>query len=58
MVAGGREQMFSGHEKEMFDAGINSIVIGNYLTTVGDNPLKDIVMLEEIDYTIATTCDG
>ena len=39
-----------GDEKEMFDAGVNSIVIGNYLTTTGDAPLKDITMLEKINY--------
>jgi biotin synthase len=56
MVAGGREQMFSGYEKEMFDAGVNSIVIGDYLTIAGDNPLKDRIMLDKIGYTIATRC--
>ncbi|MCK4442753.1 MAG: biotin synthase [Sulfurovaceae bacterium] len=58
MVAGGRELLFGGSEKEMFDAGVNSIVIGNYLTTKGDKPLKDITMLERIDYKVATTCNG
>jgi len=58
MVAGGRELIFGGNEKEMFDAGVNSIVIGNYLTTTGDAPLKDITMLEKIDYKVATTCNG
>ncbi len=56
MVAGGREQIFSGYEEEMFDSGVNSIVIGDYLTTVGDNPLKDRTMLEEIGYRVATSC--
>ena len=56
MVAGGREQMFGGYEKEMFDAGVNSIVIGNYLTTAGDNPLKDRTMLDSIGYSVATSC--
>jgi biotin synthase len=56
MVAGGREQMFGGYEKEMFDAGVNSIVIGDYLTTAGDNPLKDRTMLDSIGYSIATSC--
>jgi biotin synthase len=56
MVAGGREQMFGGYEKEMFDAGVNSIVIGDYLTTVGDNPLKDRTMLDRIGYSVATSC--
>jgi biotin synthase len=58
MVAGGRELIFGGDEKEMFDAGVNSIVIGNYLTTTGDAPLKDITMLEKIDYKVATSCNG
>jgi biotin synthase len=58
MVAGGRELIFGGSEKEMFDAGVNSIVIGDYLTTKGDEPLKDITMIEKIDYKIAKTCSG
>jgi len=58
MVAGGRELIFGGAEKEMFDAGVNSIVIGDYLTTKGDEPLKDITMIENINYKIATTCSG
>jgi len=58
MVAGGRELIFGGDEKEMFDAGVNSIVIGNYLTTTGDAPLKDITMLEKINYKVATSCNG
>jgi len=58
MVAGGRELIFGGSEKEMFDAGVNSIVIGDYLTTAGDSPLKDKLMLEKIEYKVATTCNG
>lgn len=58
MVAGGRELIFGGHEREMFEAGVNSIVIGNYLTTSGDAPLKDQTMLEGLGYTIATQCHG
>jgi len=58
MVAGGREQLFNGKEKEMFEAGTNSIVIGDYLTTKGNSVSKDIVMLEEIGYKIATSCNG
>ncbi len=58
MVAGGRELIFGGAEKEMFDAGVNSIVIGNYLTTQGDAPLKDKKMLESIGYAVATSCQN
>jgi biotin synthase len=56
MVAGGRELLFEGHEALMFEAGANSMVIGNYLTTVGDAPRKDKEMLERLGYGVATTC--
>ena len=58
MVAGGRELLFSGSEEEMFKAGVNSIVIGNYLTTSGDNPKSDLDMINRIGYRIATECHG
>jgi len=58
MVAGGREQIFAAFEREMFDAGANSIVIGDYLTTKGDRPSKDIMMLKQIGYRVATICNG
>ena len=56
MVAGGRELLFDGYEELMFEAGANSIVIGNYLTTPGDSPQKDRAMLERLGYTVATAC--
>lgn len=56
MVAGGRELLFGGKEKEMFQAGINSVVIGDYLTTKGDDPTSDRAMIEKLGYTIATVC--
>jgi len=58
MVAGGRELLFGGNEKAMFDAGVNSIVIGNYLTTSGDAPNQDRAMLNRVGYTVATSCHG
>jgi len=57
MVAGGRELLFEGHEEEMFKAGANAIVIGNYLTTKGNAPSKDKEILESIGYEVATQCD-
>lgn len=57
MVAGGRELLFNGHEEEMFKAGANSMVIGNYLTTEGLAPNKDKAMLESLGYEVATSCD-
>ena len=57
MVAGGRELLFNGHEDEMFKAGANAIVVGNYLTTEGLAPSKDKKILEALGYEVATSCD-
>ncbi|MEA3490334.1 MAG: biotin synthase [Campylobacterota bacterium] len=57
MVAGGRELLFSGDEEMMFEAGANAIVIGDYLTTTGDRPHKDLDTLKKLGYEVATNCD-
>jgi len=57
MVAGGRELLFNGHEAEMFKAGANAIVVGNYLTTEGLAPSRDKAMLDRLGYEVATSCD-
>jgi len=56
MVAAGRELLFEGCEELMFEAGANSMVIGNYLTTAGDAPTKDKEMLKRLGYGVATAC--
>jgi len=56
MVAAGRELLFEGCEELMFEAGANSMVIGNYLTTAGDAPSKDREMLKRLGYGVATAC--
>ena len=58
MVAGGRELLFRGYEEVMFQAGANAIVIGNYLTTKGEDPLQDHKMLKALGYKVATHCDS
>jgi len=58
MVAGGRELLFSGIEAAMFKAGANAIVIGDYLTTTGNTPQKDIQMLKKFGYEAAPRCDA
>jgi biotin synthase len=58
MVAGGREHLFNGIEDKMFEAGANSIVIGDYLTTKGNSISKDIIMINKIGYEVATECNG
>jgi len=53
MVAGGREMMFGERQNEIFEAGANSIVIGNYLTTLGREKNRDLEMLRSLDLEIA-----
>ncbi len=54
MVAGGRELQFGHRQNEIFKAGANSIVIGNYLTTQGRDKSSDLEMLKELGFDIAT----
>ena len=56
MVAGGRERLFAGREEELFEAGANSIVIGDYLTTKGREARSDLQLLASLGYEIATSC--
>ena len=55
MVAGGRELMFGERQNEIFSAGANSIVIGNYLTTQGREANKDLEMLKRLGLEIASS---
>ncbi|WP_345976481.1 biotin synthase [Sulfurimonas sp. HSL3-7] len=54
MVAGGREMQFGDRQNEIFAAGANSIVIGNYLTTQGRDKKSDLEMIKELGLDIAT----
>jgi biotin synthase len=58
MVAGGRELMFGERQSEIFAAGANSIVIGNYLTTAGRAMHKDLEMLDSLGLEIAKSVTG
>lgn len=53
MVAGGRELMFGDRQDEIFDAGANAIVIGNYLTTQGRDKQSDLEMIKALGFDIA-----
>jgi len=57
MIAGGRELLFGNRQEEIFQAGANSIVIGNYLTTAGRDSNKDLEMLKTLHLDIAKTRD-
>ena len=53
MVAGGREAMFGERQNEIFKAGANSIVIGDYLTTSGRDKNTDLEMIRTLGLEIA-----
>ncbi len=58
MIAGGREKVFPNNQKAMFEAGVDAIVVGDYLTTKGDNPLRDFELIKSLGYKVETTCHG
>ncbi len=45
-VCGGREEIFPDGQERLFSAGANGILGGNYLTTKGQDPKRDIEMIE------------
>ena len=47
-VCGGREEVFTNHQEQLFAAGANGILGGNYLTTKGQDPKRDIEMIERL----------
>ncbi|MDC0933904.1 biotin synthase, partial [Arcobacteraceae bacterium] len=57
MVAGGREIMFGEEQYNVFEHGANAVVVGDYLTTVGNQASKDIDAIEALGYSIAQSCD-
>ncbi len=48
MVAGGREVNLRDLQPLMFVAGASATMIGNYLTTTGQDPQKDLQMLRDL----------
>lgn len=57
MLAAGRETLFKDRQVEIFERGVNSIVIGDYLTKSGDKPHKDLEMLKSLNLEVAEFCD-
>lgn len=56
MIAGGREITFKERQHEIFEAGADAMVIGNYLTTSGESPDKDFEMIKRAGCEIADEC--
>ncbi|CCQ90574.1 Biotin synthase [Nitrospina gracilis 3/211] len=47
-VCGGREEVFTNHQEKLFAAGANGILGGDYLTTKGQDPKRDMEMIERL----------
>lgn len=47
MVAGGREYTFGDRQIEIFEAGCDSIIVGDYLTTCGQEPTSDYELIKK-----------
>ncbi|MDO4674184.1 biotin synthase [Campylobacter sp.] len=56
MVAGGREVVLQERQYEIFQAGAGAIVVGDYLTTRGEEPSRDITKLREMGFSFASEC--
>jgi biotin synthase len=56
MVAGGREITFKDRQYDIFSYGVNSIVIGDYLTTTGNKAQKELDILKSKGFKIAKEC--
>ena len=46
--AGGREVTLGDLQAMGMEAGINALIVGNYLTTLGRSPAEDLRMLADL----------
>jgi biotin synthase len=46
--AGGREVTLRDLQAMGMAAGINALIVGNYLTTLGREPYQDFMMVEDL----------
>ncbi len=51
-ICGGRITVLGDRQGEMFEAGANALMTGNYLTTSGQTPETDILMINNLGYSI------
>ena len=47
-VAGGREKTLGTMQNRIFDVGATSCMVGNYLTTAGQEPQEDLKMIRDL----------
>jgi biotin synthase len=56
MMAGGREAVFGAEQQDIFEAGIDAVIIGGYLNAFGKDPNSDIKMIRSYGMEIASAC--
>lgn len=50
-VCGGREINLQDYQKYMYDAGASGTMLGNYLTTAGQEPQDDLALIKDLGLT-------
>jgi biotin synthase len=58
IICGGRPKIFAQCGEELFQAGANSLMTGNYLTTNGISPELDQKMINNAGFKIAKNVEG
>ena len=53
-IAGGREVNLRDLQAMAMQAGANGLILGNYLTTMGRSPERDIEMLKDLGFRVAS----
>ncbi|MCD8212906.1 MAG: biotin synthase [Campylobacter sp.] len=56
MIAGGREAVLGKRQYEIFDHGVSAVVIGDYLTTKGEESSRDIAEFKKMGFQFAQKC--
>ena len=57
-LAGGRERVLGELQAMGMYAGANALIVGNYLTTIGRAPAKDVALLESLGMPVAGSNPG
>jgi biotin synthase len=57
-IAGGREVNLRDLQAMAMQAGANGLILGNYLTTMGRNPGRDIQMLKDLGFKVTSNGCG
>lgn len=52
-LAGGRLENLGAMQEVGFNAGVNGLLIGNYLTTLGPSPEEDLALLERLEFDVS-----